>query len=144
MQPRRMPMVREIPQTLILRLAAFLVDSVSILVVLIAPATALSYLVVALWNSTWGVGRIWHVATFLLIAGILLRDGYHGRSPGKRLMGLRVDTPDGKACSWGRSIMRNLPLVIPGWNLIEALLVLVAHDSRRTGDRIAGTRVREE
>ena len=137
-------MAREISQTIILRLVAFLVDAVSILIVLIAPATGLSYLAVALWNSTWGVGRIWHVVSFLLVVGILLRDGYHGRSPGKRLMGLRVDTPRGTACSWGRSIVRNLPLVIPGWNLIELALVLFSRDSRRTGDRIAGTQVREE
>jgi uncharacterized RDD family membrane protein YckC len=59
-------------------------------------------------------------------------------------MGLRIDTPHGTACSWGRSIVRNLPLVIPGWNLLEVGLVLFGHDSRRTGDRIAGTQVREE
>jgi uncharacterized RDD family membrane protein YckC len=137
-------MAREIPQTLILRLVAFLVDSVSILVVLIAPATGLSYLAVYLWDSTWGIARIWHTVILILVAAILLRDGYHGRSPGKRLMGLRVDTAAGKACGWGTSIVRNLPLVIPGWNLVEIALVLFGRDSLRTGDRMARTRVREE
>lgn len=144
MQPRRTAMARQSSQTLILRLVAFLVDSVSVLLLLIAPATGLSYLAVSLWNSTWGVARIWHTSIFILVAVILLRDGFHGRSPGKRLMGLRVDTPDGTACTWGRSIVRNLPLVIPGWNMVEVYLVLFGRDSRRTGDRIAGTRVREE
>ncbi len=137
-------MAREISQTLILRLVAFLVDSVSILAILIAPAAGLSYLAVFLWNSTWGIARIWHTTILIFFAAILLRDGYHGRSPGKRLMGLRIDTPSGTACSWGRSFVRNLPLVIPGWNLLELGLVLFGHDSLRTGDRIARTRVREE
>jgi uncharacterized RDD family membrane protein YckC len=137
-------MARANSQTLILRLVAFLVDSVSILAILIAPATGLSYLAVTLWNSTWGIARIWHTTIFILVAAILLRDGYHGRSPGKRLMGLRVDTADGSACSWGRSILRNLPLVVPGWNLVEIALVLYGRDSLRSGDRMARTRVREE
>ncbi|MGK2858590.1 MAG: RDD family protein [Thermoanaerobaculia bacterium] len=137
-------MARQISQTLILRIVAFLVDSVSILVLLIGPATGLSYLAIRLSNSTWGIARIWHTAIVLLALATLLRDGFHGRSPGKRLMGLRIDTPAGKPCSWGRSIVRNLPLVIPGWNLVEVWLVLFGRDSRRTGDRIAGTRVREE
>lgn len=137
-------MARELPQTTVLRIVAFLVDSVSILVMLIAPATGLSYLAVGLWNSTWGIARIWHTTILILAVSILLRDGYHGRSPGKRLMGLRVDTPDGRPCTWFRSIARNLPLVIPGWNLVEVWLLLFGRDARRSGDRIAGTRVREE
>lgn len=137
-------MARQMSQTLILRIVAFLVDSVSVLVLLIAPATGLSYLAVNLWNSTWGIARIWHTTILILVSAILLRDGFHGRSPGKRLMGLRVDTPDGTACTWGRSIVRNLPLVVPGWNLVEIGLVLFGRDSLRTGDRMAGTKVREE
>lgn len=137
-------MPREISQTTLLRIVAFLVDSVSILALLIAPATGLSYLAVYLWDSTWGVARIWHTSIFINVTALLLRDAWHGRSPGKRLMGLRIDTPDDKPCSWARSIARNLPLVLPGWNLVEIAMLLFTPDSRRSGDRIAGTRVREE
>jgi len=137
-------MARELPQTTILRIIAFLVDSISILAILIAPATGLSYLAVWLWDSTWGIPRIWHSATLILVIAILLRDAFGGRSPGKWLMGLRVDTADGRSCSWWRSIVRNLPLVVPGWNLVEIGLLLFGRDSRRSGDRIAGTRVSEE
>jgi uncharacterized RDD family membrane protein YckC len=137
-------MARELPQTTVLRIVAFLVDSVSILTILIAPATGLSYLAVWLWNSTWGVARIWGTTIFILVTAILLRDAWHGRSPGKRLMGLRIDTPDGRPCGWTRSIARNIPLVIPGWNIVEVGLLLFGRDARRSGDRIAGTRVREE
>jgi uncharacterized RDD family membrane protein YckC len=137
-------MARELSQTTILRIIAFLVDSISILAILIAPATGLSYLGVWLWDSTWGLARIWHTTILILILSILLRDAFGGRSPGKWLMGLRIDTPDGRPCSWWRSIVRNLPLVVPGWNLVEIGLVLFRRDSRRSGDRIAGTRVVEE
>jgi hypothetical protein len=47
---------------------------------------------------------------------------------------------DGKG--YIRSFVRNLPLVIPGWNLVEVLLVLLGKP--RTGDRIAKTTVTEE
>ncbi|MBI2212685.1 MAG: RDD family protein [Acidobacteria bacterium] len=144
MRPVPTAMARELSQTTVLRIVAFLVDSVSILALLIAPATGLSYLAVWLWDSTWGIARIWHSTILIVVVSILLRDAYHGRSPGKRLMGLRVDTPDDKPCSWLRSIARNLPLVVPGWNVVEIWLLLFARDSRRSGDRIAGTRVREE
>jgi hypothetical protein len=38
--------------------------------------------------------------------------------------------------------VRNLPLIIPVWNLLEAALVLAGR--ARTGDRIAHTIVTEE
>ena len=55
------------------------------------------------------------------MVGLLLRDGYHGRSPGKRLLGLRLVTPRGEGCGYTRSVIRNLPLLIPVWNLVEAV-----------------------
>lgn len=137
-------MPRELSQTTVLRILAFLVDSLSILALLIAPATGLSYLGVWLSDSTWIIPRIWHMTSLMLVLVILLRDSFGGRSPGKWLMGLRVDTASGKPCSWWRSIVRNLPLVIPGWNLVEVGLVLFSRDARRSGDRIAGTKVTEE
>ncbi len=138
------PMERENPQTLLLRTAAFLVDALALLVLMITPATALCYLFVVVWNSLGSVARIWHTSFGLLVIGMLLRDGYRGRSPGKRLFGLRIDTPDGEPCGWGRSVLRNLPLVVPGWNLVEVALVFFTYRSIRTGDRLARTRVVQE
>jgi uncharacterized RDD family membrane protein YckC len=76
------------------------------------------------------------------MAGMLLRDGYHGRSPGKRLLGLRLLTPRGEGCGYPRSLARNLPLILPLWNLIEVVLVVAGKP--RTGDRLAQTTVTEE
>ena len=78
----------------------------------------------------------------ILFVGLLFRDGYRGRSLGKRMLGLRLVTPHGDGCGYGRSVVRNLPLIIPVWNLLEAALVLAGR--ARTGDRIARTIVTEE
>jgi uncharacterized RDD family membrane protein YckC len=130
-------------QTTLLRIAAFLVDALSIAIVLIAPASLASY--VLAWfgsGSIKAIQIVWWVALGILVVGILLRDGYHGRSPGKRLLGLRLVTPRGDGCGYARSLLRNIPLMIPPWNLVEAVLVVAGR--RRTGDRIARTTVMEE
>jgi uncharacterized RDD family membrane protein YckC len=128
-------------QTRLLRIAAFLVDALSISLILILPAAAVSY------GMTWsgsprGIQFVWWTALGILMFAILVRDGYRGRSLGKQLLGLRLVTPHGEGCGWLRSIARNIPLVIPGWNLIEIVLVLLGRP--RSGDRIAKTTVTEE
>lgn len=128
-------------QTKLLRIAAFLVDALSIAIILILPASAVSY------GMTWassprGIQLVWWAALAVLMIAMLLRDGFRGRSVGKHLLGLRLITPRGEGCGYGRSLIRNLPLVIPGWNLLEVILVLAG--KRRTGDRLARTSVTEE
>lgn len=129
-------------QTTLLRVAAFLVDAVSMSIVLILPASIISYTLAWVGGAMQAIAIVWVVALALLLIGLLLRDGYRGRSIGKQVLGLRVLTPRGEGCGYGRSIVRNLPLVIPGWNLLEAGLVIFGR--ARTGDRIARTRVTEE
>jgi uncharacterized RDD family membrane protein YckC len=128
-------------QTKLLRIAAFLVDALSISVVLILPASLVSYAMT--WaSSPRGIQLVWWAALAVLMMAMLLRDGFRGRSIGKHLLGLRLLTPRGEGCGYGRSIVRNLPLVVPGWNVLEVLLVLFG--KARTGDRIARTSVTEE
>lgn len=130
-------------QTTLLRIAAFLVDALSISIILIAPASLASYILA--WvggGSIKAIQMVWWGALAILMLALLIRDGYHGRSPGKRLLGLRLVTPRGEGSGYLRSIIRNLPLLIPGLNLVEAILVVLG--KRRTGDRIAKTTVREE
>ncbi|HEV8434138.1 MAG TPA: RDD family protein [Thermoanaerobaculia bacterium] len=130
-------------QTTLLRIAAFLADALSIAVILIAPASLASYILA--WvggGSIKAIQIVWWGALAILMLGLLVRDGHHGRSPGKRLLGLRLVTPRGEGCGYARSIIRNLPLLIPVLNLIEAILVVAG--KRRTGDRIASTTVTEE
>jgi uncharacterized RDD family membrane protein YckC len=128
-------------QTKLLRIAAFLVDALSISVILILPASLVSY------GMTWasspkGIQLVWWAALAILMMAMLLRDGFRGRSIGKHLLGLRLLTPRGEGCGYGRSLVRNFPLIVPGWNLLEVLLVLFGR--ARTGDRIAKTNVTEE
>jgi uncharacterized RDD family membrane protein YckC len=128
-------------QTKLLRIAAFLVDALSIAILLILPASIVSYGMT--WTTTpKGIQLVWWVALGILMLAMLFRDGFRRRSIGKQLLGLRLLTPRGEGCGYGRSLVRNLPLVIPGWNVVEVLLVLFGKP--RTGDRIAKTTVTEE
>ena len=132
----------DVTQTTLLRVAAFLVDAVSISILLILPASLISYGLAWWGGAVRGIAIVWAVALVILFVGLLLRDGYRGRSLGKRMLGLRLVTPHGDHCGYGRSLVRNLPLIIPVWNLLEAALVLAGRS--RTGDRIARTIVTEE
>lgn len=129
-------------QTTLLRVAAFLVDALTISLILILPASAVSYSMAWIGGSVKVIQIVWWVALTILLIAILLRDGLRGRSMGKRLLGLRLLTPQGEGCGYGRSVVRNFPLVVPGWNVLE--LVLVLGGRPRTGDRMARTTVAEE
>jgi len=128
-------------QTRLLRIAAFLVDALTISLILILPAALISY------GMTWsgsprGIQLVWWIALGVLMLAMLLRDGFRGRSIGKQLLGLRLITPGGDRCGWFRSFIRNVPLIVPLWNLVEVVLVLMGRP--RTGDRVAKTTVTEE
>src|SRR5215210_7647541 len=101
-------------QTKLLRVAAFLVDALSISILLVLPASAVSY------GMTWtgspkGIQLVWWAALGILMLAMLFRDGFRGRSMGKQILGLRLLTPRGEGCGYGRSFVRNVPLVIPLW-----------------------------
>ena len=129
-------------QTTLLRVAAFLVDALTMAIVLVLPASLASYATAWIGGSVKAIQIVWYVALGILMIGMLIRDGYHGRSPGKRLLGLRLLTPAGEGCGYGRSVVRNIPLVIPGWNFVEVVMVLSGKP--RSGDRLAKTTVKEE
>ena len=129
-------------QTILLRIAAFLVDSLSLAILLILPASLASYGIAWFGGSLGVINGVWGAAILILALAIVLRDGYHGRSLGKRLLGLRLMTPSGRPCGYWRSLLRNLPLIVPFWNAIDVILVLVGRP--RTGDRMAHTFVLEE
>jgi len=129
-------------QTRILRIAAFLVDALTIALVLVVPTSLISYALAWIGGSVKGIQIVWWVALAILVLSILVRDGIRGRSVGKQLLGLRLTTRGGGRCGYFRSLIRNLPLVIPLWNIVEVGFVLAGRP--RTGDRIAGTAVSEE
>lgn len=129
-------------QTKLLRIAAFLVDALSLSIILILPASIVSYSMAWVGGSVKAISIVWFVAIGILVIGMLIRDGYHGRSMGKQMLGLRLITPRGEGCGYVRSVARNVPLVVPVWNLVELILVLAGRS--RTGDRLARTNVTEE
>lgn len=129
-------------QTTLLRVAAFLVDALFIALLLILPASAVSYAMAWIGRSSSAIQIVWWVALAILILAILLRDGFRGRSLGKQILGLRTMTPSGRGCGYVRSFIRNVPLIVPGWNLLELVLVLAGRN--RSGDLIARTTVAEE
>src|ERR1700756_2885953 len=112
-------------QTTLLRIAAFLVDALSISIILIAPASLASYILA--WvggGSIKAIQMVWWGALAILMLALLVRDGYHGRSPGKRLLAPRLVTPRGQGSDFVHSIIRSRPLLIPVLNLVEAILVV--------------------
>lgn len=131
-------------QTTLLRMTALLVDMLLMAFVLVIPGTLASYIVLWTSGSSRGVNLVWYSALLVLMLGILLRDAWpgQGRSVGKRLLGLQLATNSGKPCGLRCSFLRNFPLLISPWNLLELYLVVTGR--RRTGDRIAGTHVMEE
>lgn len=91
---------------------------------------------------------------------LLRQPAWRGSSLGKRMLGLRVVTLDGRELDWVTSSVRNLPLVagsllviIPvigpfvgplvgiGLTILELIYVLIDAEGRRLGDRLAGTQV---
>lgn len=95
----------------------------------------------------------------VVIGYSLLCDGvFDGRSPGKRLMGLRtvaISVSPARPCNPARSCLRNIGSVLAGlchftllltplgltYTAVEVLMVLCRPDSRRLGDLLAGTQV---
>jgi uncharacterized RDD family membrane protein YckC len=126
-------------QTTLLRVAAFLVDALCISVLLILPASIISYSLAWIGGAIKAIQIVWFVTLGILVIAMLIRDGYKGRSLGKQMLGLRVVTPAGDGCGWGRSVTRNLALV---FFPLEVFFVLRGRP--RIGDRIARTTVTQE
>lgn len=126
-------------QTTLLRIAAFLVDALSLSILLILPASVISYSMAWFGGTVKAIALVWFVTLGVLVLGMLLRDGYRGRSLGKQMLGLRLMTPRGEGCGWGRSVARNGLLI-----LFPIELVLVLRGKPRLGDRVARTMVTEE
>ncbi len=92
---------------------------------------------------------LWVIYTLLLpVAAIYL--GYqpvleiigHGRSPGKRIAGIRIVTRHGLTPSGGALLIRNLFRVVdalPGVYLVGLLTALLTPQQVRLGDLVAGT-----
>ena len=151
------------------RAAAFIIDLVIMVAVLVALTLGLLYLFSA--TAQTGVGQL--LAVLWLIGFFILRNGWfslfemggRGATPGKRLLGLRVVARDGARLTGSAVIARNamreievfLPLSFLGdqigegtadtfltifallWSGIFLFFPLFNRDRLRVGDLVAGT-----
>jgi hypothetical protein len=70
---------------------------------------------------------------------IVVKDGFHGCSPGKALLGVKViDEATGQPIGFGKSLQRNWPTVIPFMPIVMGCQLL---KGKRAGDGMAKTRV---
>jgi uncharacterized RDD family membrane protein YckC len=129
-------------QTTLLRIAAFLVDALSVSLLLVLPAALVSYTLAWIGGEIRAIQIVWYVALGIVILAMLFRDGWRGRSLGKQILGLRVMTPSDRPCGYLRSLARNVSLIVPVVNLAEVVLVVAGKS--RIGDRVAKTTVTEE
>lgn len=122
-----------------LRAAAYGIDVVILAgVPLLVSTLAIVGILLSVDNPPASLGRGFLAAQVLFGFLFLLRD-VGGQSPGKRLFGLRLVREEGRPVGFLASMVRNLPMLVPGWNFIELLAVMRRRDGRRGGDRLAGT-----
>ena len=86
------------------------------------------------------------VAAFLLFFGyfILFEWLWHGRTPGKRIVGIRVVRDGGFPLDFGSAVVRNVIRILEfglGLYAISAVSTLLSPRNRRLGDMAAGTLV---
>jgi uncharacterized RDD family membrane protein YckC len=85
-------------------------------------------------------------ATFMLFFGyfILFEWLWGGRTPGKRLLGIRVVRDGGFPLDFTSAVVRNVVRVVEtalGFYLVSAIVTLLSPENRRLGDMAAGTLV---
>ena len=124
------------------RILAFLLDL--LLCVAIGDAAGLA-LTAALWSwaPAWrgAIPWLWGLVAAASILAFLLRDASGGRA--RRWLALEAVGPEGRPPGPRGSILRNLPLIVPGWNLIEVWPVLRDGSAQRPADRRRGIRIVE-
>jgi len=85
------------------------------------------------------LGWLWGGAAAGALVAFLLRDARGGRA--RRWFGLEAVRPDGAPPGGLGSIRRNLPLLIPIWNVYEVWPVLHEGTAARRSDLKTGVRI---
>lgn len=127
------------PAGLVVRALAFAIDLLIRGAILLVAGLALALL------GQFGIG----LATILFFLinwwyPVLFEVLYQGRTPGKKVMGLRVVHDDGTPIGWGASLTRNLLRfvdMLPMGYCLGALSCLGTATFKRLGDLAAGTLV---
>lgn len=84
------------------------------------------------------------IGTFVLFFGyfIIFEVRWHGQTPGKRILGVRVVRDAGFPLDIGGSVIRNLVRIIElgiGFYAVSAIVTLFSKQNKRVGDMAAGT-----
>ncbi|GGA53733.1 RDD family protein [Sphingomonas psychrolutea] len=147
------------------RAAAFMLDALAMLILLIIATIVIALLLVASKETAFGI--LWLIGFFVLRNGwfTLFEMGGRGATPGKRIMGLRVVARDGARLTGGavitRNAMREIEVFLPlsflaaqtaqgladsfltifalCWSGIFLFFPLFNRDRLRIGDVLAGT-----
>ncbi len=82
---------------------------------------------------------MWASLSAAATAAFLLRDARGGRA--RRWLALEIRRADGRPPGALGSLRRNLPLLIPFWNLYDAWPLLEDGEAPRRCDRKSGTRI---
>ncbi len=122
------------------RLLAYLLDLAIRTSVLVAVGILL-----ALAGATFGLG-LWLLLLFAMewAYGVILEARWHGRTVGKRVLGLRVIGADGLPAGWGQCALRNVLRTadwLPVGFAAGLTAMLLSGGFRRLGDLAAGTLV---
>lgn len=122
------------------RLLAFLLDIAVCAAAADAAGLAVTYL---LWRylpaGRGAIPWIWAALAIFAVGVFLLRDARGGRA--RRWLALEARLPDGRPPGRSGSIRRNLPLLVPFWNVYDAWPLLHDPEAPRRCDRRAGTRI---
>lgn len=127
-----------------LRFAAFLIDAlfVAVLILIFANLTCV-FLLKIFPEISLIIYITWITFIVLGIVYILFKDGFNGKSIGKRVMGLIVIQADKKPCNFKKSFLRNFLLFLPIINFYEFYLFLKKSNTPRMGEKISSTKIEE-
>jgi uncharacterized RDD family membrane protein YckC len=123
-------------------LCGVIVAAIGIVVLLLVGAAAFNVGSEAVSKAGGGVMLV--VLFFVEWVYRILCEGFFGTSPGKRALGLRVVTTDGRPIGFGRAILRNLLRaadVLPVVYLVGVASMIFTTRFQRLGDLVAGTMV---
>ena len=131
------------------RFASALVDYLIQAVIIVALALVLGLGVGVSPGDGGYAAAVWAVLAFLLFVGydISFELLASGRTPGKRLNGLRVVRESGAPVTFPTSAVRNVLRIvdiIPGAYLVGIISILVSSRNQRLGDHAGGTLVVRE
>jgi len=127
-----------------LRFAAFLIDALLTTILILILANLTSALLLRIFPKiSFPIYINWIFFIILGITYILFKDGFGGKSIGKRIMGLIVIQKDKSPCSFKSSFLRNFLLFLPIINFYEFYLFLSKPNSPRLGEKISNTKIDE-